>query len=147
MDRTRNHSRHYQYKFEEEPMCTGYMGEIFKYKPDKPDTIKNKEDELAARKLAILRETLTERQLEVAHMTMMGYSQQEIAMQLGVHQSTIARCLGGHIISSGMERAGQRYGGIRSKIIKSLENDEEYTLLEKELYDMVESWKEQVGLI
>jgi len=67
---------------------------------------------------------LTKRQQEVLTLIFLGYTQEEVGVKLGIHQTSIHKVLFGNLVYNG-KYAGRRHGGILAKLKKIGEKEVE----------------------
>lgn len=60
---------------------------------------------------------LTQRQKDVAELFLAGHTQQNIGNIIGIHQTSVHKCLFGNLLYS-EQYVGKRYGGLLQKIKK-----------------------------
>jgi hypothetical protein len=60
---------------------------------------------------------LTKNQQEILTLILLGYTQEEVGVKLGIHQTSVHKALFGNLVYSG-KYAGRRYGGIFAKLKK-----------------------------
>lgn len=102
------------------------------------ETLYELRDQLKARLWEIIDSGLTHRQQEVVKLSILGYTQNEIAKKLGINQTSVHKVIRGNI---DYKNGRKRYGGAYKKIIKLCQADEriQEILLEiRETYEMLE---------
>jgi len=92
--------------------------------------------ELLYEVMDIINNCLTDKQKEVIHMTYIeGKTQNEIAQELGKHQTSIHKCIKGNLDYS---NGGKRYGGALKKIRKLCSKNEKIQSILKKMREKQE---------
>lgn len=136
-------SENYQYKFWEISMEPRKIKG--QWVPDFPEIIKLKRDILISKFFALARENLTQKQYFIFSRTCDGYTQIQIAAELGVRQTTIHKALKGNTYW----RNGKKtinVGGIVNRLKKILRKDRDFQRCADELWEMIQAWEEIIGL-
>jgi len=98
-------------------------------------------ERLKARVFELVDIGLTERQKQVLKLSMLGLTQNEIAKQLGINQTSVHKVLRGNIDYSSVSAdkvSYKRYGGTYKKLIKLCKQDEQIQLILQEMRDLAE---------
>ena len=130
IDRTKNRSDHYQPIICEAPCSHEILAEVadgdglsmqlnpFGYNEELAEL----KDQLKIAMWRLINEELTDRQSEVIKLSSLGFTQTEIAKQLGINQSSITKSIRGNCDY----RNGKRiYGGAAKKLKKLADKDNE----------------------
>lgn len=129
IDRTKNRSDHYQPIICEMPCSNEILSDVadgagisiqlnpFGYSEELAEL----KDQLKIEMWRLINEELTDRQAEVINLSSKGFTQTEIAKQLGINQSSITKSIRGNCDY----RNGKRiYGGASKKLKKLADKDE-----------------------
>lgn len=128
MDILNRRSQSYQWKIREIPWSSdaliGLSSEhgLFDNQEQSEEFLDLKE-ELKTHFWRVAKAGLTKRQFDVISLVAQGLTQHEIAKELGVNQSSVAKCLGGAKQKGLYE--GKVFGGCIKKMKKLLDQDEE----------------------
>jgi len=145
-DRTRNRSDGYQNIIMEIAVSPFILGDLssaqgmtYRLQPyEENELLLNLREELKVRFWQIVNSGLTERQRQVIKLSIDGYTQNEIAKQLGINQTSVHKVIRGNI---DYKNGKKRYGGALKKIHKLCLVDKEIQrILDeiKDLYDCLE---------
>jgi predicted DNA-binding protein YlxM (UPF0122 family) len=142
-DRTNNRSNHYQHYFAElscspemlaeHAEAEGMTSTVTSAKYN--DELHDLKDQLKKEFWRLVNSELTDRQKEVINLYSQGFTQIEIAKQLGVNQSSITKSINGNCDY----RNGRKiYGGARKKLRKLAEKDERIIAIVARIYELQE---------
>jgi len=127
-DRTKNRSDAYQPQLMEisvDPFVLGDLslaqGMSYRLEFDRSEKLMDLRDELKIEVMRIIETGLTKRQEQVVKLTLNGETQNEIAKQLGINQTSVHKVIRGNIDYKNGKR---RYGGAFKKLIKLGQKDE-----------------------
>ncbi|HUU88833.1 MAG TPA: LuxR C-terminal-related transcriptional regulator [Candidatus Glassbacteria bacterium] len=127
-DRTKNRSDAYQPQLMEisvDPFVLGDLslaqGMSYRLEFDRSEKLMDLRDELKIEVMRIIETGLTKRQEQVVKLTLNGETQNEIAKQLGINQTSVHKVIRGNIDYKNGKR---RYGGAFKKLIKLCQKDE-----------------------
>jgi len=142
-DRTRNRSGGYQFNLIEVAVSPFILGDLsaaqgmaYRFQPfEESEMLLDLKEELKVHLWRIIETGLTKRQREVVKLSMDGYTQNEIAKQLGINQTSVHKVLRGNI-DYRMQR--RRYGGAFKKILKLAQADIEIQKILTEIKDLYE---------
>lgn len=134
IDRTKNRSDHYQPIICEAPcsneileMVTDNSGMSTSLNPfGYSEELAELKDKLKIEMWRLINEELTDRQSEVINLYSRGFTQQEIAKQLGVNQSSITKSLSGNCDYKNKKKV---YGGAKKRLRKLAEKDDKICAL------------------
>lgn len=130
IDRTKNRSDHYQPIICEAPCSNEILSEVadgmgvssqlnpFGYSEELAEL----KDKLKLAMWRLINEELTDRQAEVIQLSASGLTQQEIAKQLGINQSSITKSIRGNC---DYKNGRKIYGGASKKLKKFADKDDE----------------------
>lgn len=145
-DRTRNRSDAYQNVIMEISVSPFILGDLssaqgmtYRLQPyEENEALLDLREELKTRFWQIINAGLTERQQQVIKLSIEGFTQNEIAKQLGINQTSVHKVIRGNI---DYKNGKKRYGGALKKIDKLCRCDKEIQriLFEiRDLYDCLE---------
>lgn len=143
MEKRRNRSERYQYVLLE-TTCSNDMMEsfsnqesiYFRIDPFRYDErLEELNEELKREFWKIVDEHLTDRQKQVIKLYCQDKTQMEIAKILGVNQSSITKSINGNV---DYKKSKKIYGGLKRRILKVCESNENIKRILKELRDLKE---------
>lgn len=141
MDRDRNRSDSYQIVLLETSVCPFVLsdlslaqGMVYRMQPYNEELL-DLRDKLRKRMWEIIDEGLTKRQREVIKLYVQDKTQNEIAKQLGINQTSVHKVIRGNIDYKSGKR---RYGGAIKKIKKLCQADEEIQEILKQIQELNE---------
>jgi len=153
-DRNRNRSDSYQIILLEHAVSPFILNDLsaaqgmnYKMRPDKYDEeYLDLREKLKKRMWELIEDGLTTRQKEVVKLSMEGFTQNEIAKQLGINQTSVHKVLRGNIDYSAKIRdqnnnsvsLKKRYGGAFKKITKLCQSDPEIQNILKDMLEVQE---------
>lgn len=139
MDRDRNRSDSYQIVLLETSVCPFVLsdlslaqGMVYRMQPYNEELL-DLRDKLRKRMWEIIDEGLTKRQREVIKLYVQDKTQNEIAKQLGINQTSVHKVIRGNIDYKSGKR---RYGGAIKKIKKLCQADEEIQEILKQIQEL-----------
>ncbi len=145
-DRNKNRSDSYQWHLMEITVSPFILGDLssaqgmtYRLQPyEENERLLDLRDQLKTRLWQIIDTGLTERQKQVIKLSIDGFTQNEIAKQLGINQTSVHKVIRGNI---DYKNGRKRYGGAFKKIFKLCQFDQEIQkiLFEiRDLYDCLE---------
>ena len=146
MDREVNRSNGYQALFLETNVCPFVIadlslaqGLVYKLQPFAyNEELLDLQDELKKRVWEIIEEGLTKRQKEVIKLYIQNKTQNEIAKQLGINQTSVHKVIKGNI---DYKNGKKRYGGAIKKISKLCQLDEKIQEILKQIQEINECYE------
>jgi len=146
MDRDRNRSDFYQSILLETSVCPFVLsdlslaqGMMYRLQPfGYNEELLNLREKLKVRVWEIIEDGLTKRQKEVIKLYVQNKTQNEIAKQLGINQTSVHKVIKGNI---DYKNGRKRYGGAIKKITKLCQSDKEIQDILKEILEISECFE------
>lgn len=129
----------YQYKMHEayyDPVVVNYLADshgLHHESIEKKEHRADLKEKLLELTFSLIEKNLTKHQKEVLFLILKGYSQIEVAKELGVNQSSVTKCLHGNLLNDG---SGKFYGGLFKRLKKAAALDQEIQKVLKELVEL-----------
>lgn len=145
VNKRRNRSDQYQWHLMEISVSPFILGDLslaqgmsYRLEPfDKNEQLLDLKEKLRKRFWSIVESQLTDRQKQVIKLSCDGFTQNEIAKQLGINQTSVHKVISGNLDYKN-KNGKRRYGGALKKIKKICQMDEEIQDILKEIQETEE---------